>query len=68
MFYPYEENEINYKDSVYGIVVGNCKNGILIRLENDDVRIHRLVIYKKVQRFYVRCTEKPRKTRMLMYV
>lgn len=37
MFYPYEENEINYKDSVFGTVIGGCKNGILICLENDAV-------------------------------
>lgn len=36
MFYPYEDNEINYKDCVYGTVIGCCKNGIYIRLENGD--------------------------------
>lgn len=33
----YTPNDINYKDCIYGTVVGGCKDGIFIRLDNDDM-------------------------------
>lgn len=33
----YSPYEMNYKDSVFGTVVGGCKEGLFIRLDNDEM-------------------------------
>lgn len=68
MFYPYEENGINYKDSVYGTVIGSCRTEYLSVLRITMWLMLHSGICKKGQRFYVLYTEKLRKIRMLMYV
>lgn len=33
----YSNCEMNYKDCVFGTVVGGCKEGLFIRLDNDEM-------------------------------
>lgn len=68
MFYPYEENEINSKIQYMVQLSAAARTEYLSALRMMMWHMHHLVIYKKVQRFYVLFTEKHRKTRMLMYV
>ena len=35
--YYYSQNDLNCRDTVYGTVVGGCKDGLYIRLDNFEM-------------------------------